>query len=60
MPTQENAQNHEVDHWVRVPIVQRNTKIGPIYHWVKEEEEKKLYHGEKFNVETEILSFTEE
>jgi hypothetical protein len=45
---------------VRVPIVQRNTKIGPIYHWVKEEEEKKLYHGEKFNVETEILSFTEE
>jgi hypothetical protein len=27
---------------------------------VKEGEEKKLYHGEKFNVETDIVSFTEE
>lgn len=50
----------KLDHWVRVPIVQRNTKIGPIYHWVKEHEEKKLYHGEKFNVETDIVNFTED
>jgi hypothetical protein len=49
-----------LDHWVRVPIVQRNEKIGPIYHWTKEGEEKKLYHGEKFNAETDIVSFSEE
>ena len=29
--------------------------IGPIYHWVKEGEEEKLYHGDKFNIETKIL-----
>ena len=43
-----------------MPIVQKNNSIGPIYHWAKEGEEKKLYHGEKFNVETPILSFTAE
>lgn len=49
-----------MEHYVRVPIVQKNSNIGPIYHWVKEGEEKKLYHGEKFNVETAILTFTDE
>lgn len=57
---QDAAQTMQLDHWVRVPIVQRNEKIGPIYHWAKEGEEKKLYHGEKFNVETDIVSFMEE
>lgn len=52
------AFNQKIDHWVYVPIVQRNEKIGAIYHWVKEGDEKKLYHGEKFNVETDILTFT--
>ncbi len=35
----------EVGHWVYTPIVQKNKKIGPIYHWVKEGDEKKLYVG---------------
>ena len=34
--------------------------IGPIYHWVKESEEEKLYHGEKFNIDPEVIEFTEE
>ena len=25
----------KVDHYVCRPIIQKNTKIGPIYHWVK-------------------------
>jgi hypothetical protein len=29
----------KLDHWVYVPIKQKNAKIGPIYHWVKEGEE---------------------
>ena len=57
---QEGTQQTHLDHWSRVPIVQKNPKIGPIYHWVKEGDEKKLYHGEKFNVETDIVSFTRE
>ena len=58
--TQDKVNNEPLEHWVRVPIVQKNGAIGPIYHWVKEGEEKKLYHGEKFNVETDILGFSEE
>ena len=45
MLTKDPAKNEPLEHWVRVPIVQKNTSIGPIYHWVKEGEEKKLYHG---------------
>ena len=40
----------KVGHWLYVPIKQKNSKIGPIYHWIKEGEEEKLYHGEKFNI----------
>lgn len=47
------------EKWVYTPILQRNTKIGPIYHWTKESDAKKLYHGEKFNFETEIVDFSE-
>ena len=57
--TQTGGPSEPLEHWVRVPIVQRNPKIGPIYHWVREGEEKKLYHGEKFNTDNDVLSFTE-
>ena len=32
----QNMMMEKVDHWLYVPIKQKNTKIGPIYHWIKE------------------------
>lgn len=43
-----------------MPIRQKNPQIGPIYHWVKEEEEEKIYHGEKYNIDARVTEFTEE
>lgn len=50
----------DTDRWVYVPIKQRNTKIGPIYHWIKQGEEEKIYHGDKFSIEPQIVEFTQE
>ena len=54
------AEQQDHEPYVRVPIIQRNSKIGPIYHWVKESEAKKIYHGDKFNVEPDVINFSEE
>ncbi|CAD8127764.1 unnamed protein product [Paramecium sonneborni] len=55
--TQQKTLNHQ--KWAQEEILLNNLLIKRINAWVPEQEKGKLFPGEKFNIEPEIIEFTE-
>ncbi|CAD8161432.1 unnamed protein product [Paramecium octaurelia] len=55
--TQQKPINHQ--KWAQEEILLNNSLIKRINAWVPEQEKGKLFPGEKFNIEPEVVEFTE-
>ncbi|CAK78307.1 unnamed protein product (macronuclear) [Paramecium tetraurelia] len=55
--TQQKPINHQ--KWAQEEILLNNSLVKRINAWVPEQERGKLFPGEKFNIEPEVVEFTE-